>query len=319
MSSTSSPAADPAERPLRAILLMLVAMFLFVTSDGATKYLAAGMTPQQIIFLRYGVIVAILLPLLWLRRGDRLLATRRPVLHVARGLLLMVSGTIFIFSLEDLPLEMATAIGFVSPFYVTALSIPLLGELVGVRRWCAVAVGFLGVLLILRPGGASFQWAMLLPLISSFCWALGLIMTRMMRGSERPLSILAYSSLIGLIGMAPLALPLWRPPDMVEWLLLVGIGVFNSIAQYLVIRAFMMASASMLAPFSYSTIVWAMLIGLVFFGSFPDAPTLAGTLVLVAAGLYVWHRERARTAPTTVPNAALSEAVEGDAEARRAE
>ena len=97
------------------------------------------------------------------------------------------------------------------------------------------------------------------------CWALGLIITRMMRGSERPLSILVYSSLVGFVGAAPLALPLWRAPDSLEWLLLVGIGVFNAIAQYLVIRAFMMATASMLAPFSYSTIVWATLIGFVVF------------------------------------------------------
>jgi len=319
MSNVAVIAADPTERPLRAIALMLAAMFLFVTSDGATKYLAADMSPQQIIFVRYGVVVAVLLPILWLRRGEGLLVTGRPVLHVLRGLLLMVSGTIFIFSLEDLPLETATAIGFVSPFYVTALSIPLLGEKVGVRRWAAVGVGFLGVLLILRPGGASFQWAMLLPLLSSLCWAVGLIMTRMMRGSERPLTILVYSSLVGLIGVAPLALPLWRAPDLVEWSLLIGVGVFNAVAQYLVIRAFMMASASMLAPFSYSTIVWATLIGLAFFGTFPDMPTLAGTLVLVMAGLYVWHRERVRTAPATVPNAALGEAVASDGGALRSE
>jgi drug/metabolite transporter (DMT)-like permease len=305
--------AEPAERPLLAIGLVLLAMFLFTTTDGAAKYLAAGMTPEQVLFVRYGVIVAILLPVLWAKRGERLLATRRPFLHLWRGLLLMVSGLIFVFALESLPLETCTAIGFVSPFYVTALSIPLLGEKVGLRRWAAVAVGFLGVLLILRPGGASFQWPMLLPLASSFCWALGLIITRRMRGSERALTVLIHSSLVGLVASAPLALPLWRDPSAFEWLLLIVIGAFNAAGQYLVIRAFMMASASLLAPFSYSTILWAVLIGAIAFDSFPDTPTLAGTLVLVAAGLYVWHRERVRVTPATVPNAALSEAVDKEA------
>lgn len=303
---------DAAERPLEAILLVLLAMFLFTTTDGAAKYLAAEMAPQQIIWVRYGVIVLILLPLLWQRRGDRLLKTGMPLMHVLRGLLLMVSGTIFIFALESLPLETATAIGFVSPFYVTALSIPLLAEKVGARRWAAVGVGFLGVLLILRPGGAAFEWPMLLPLTSSFCWALGLIITRRMRGSERALTILIYSSFVGWLASAPLAWPVWRAPDGLEWSLLIAIGSFNALAQYLVIRAFMMASASLLAPFSYSTILWAVLIGAVVFGTLPDGPTVAGATVLVAAGLYVWHRERVRTVPATVPNAALSEAAEGE-------
>jgi drug/metabolite transporter (DMT)-like permease len=311
----SAPAGDPQERPLLAIGLVLLAMFLFTTTDGAAKHLAASMAPEQVIWVRYGVIVALLLPVLWLKRGERLLATSRPGLHVLRGLLLMVSGLIFVFALESLPLETCTAIGFVSPFYVTALSIPFLGEKVGRRRWAAVGVGFLGVLLILRPGGGAFQWAMLLPLLSSFCWALGLIITRHMRGSERALTVLVYSSLVGFVASAPLALPHWRQPEALEWLLLAGVGAFNALGQYLVIRAFMMASASLLAPFSYSTILWAALIGAFVFASFPDAATLAGTSVLVAAGLYVWHRERVRTTPATVPNAALAQAVEGQGEA----
>ena len=310
--ASAAGGSDAAERPLPAILLVLLAMFLFTTTDGAAKYLAADMPPQQIIWVRYGVIVLILLPIIWRRRGEGLLRTGMPLQHVLRGLLLMVSGTIFIIALESLPLETATAIGFVSPFYVTALSIPLLGEKVGARRWAAVGVGFLGVLVILRPGGEAFQWAMLLPLTSSFCWALGLIITRRMRGSERALTILVYSSLVGWIASAPLALPVWRAPSGLEWSLLLLVGTFNALAQYLVIRAFMMASASLLAPFSYSTILWAVLIGAAVFGTLPDRPTVAGALVLVAAGLYVWHRERVRTAPATVPNAALSEAAEGE-------
>ena len=115
-----------------------------------------------------------------------------------------------------------------------------------------------------------------------------------MRGSELPLVVLFYSSAVGSIACAPLALPLWQHPTGFEWLLLIALGVMNAVGQYLIIRAFMLASASLLAPFSYFSIVWATLIGAVFFGSLPDKYTVAGTLVLIAAGLYVWHPERVR-------------------------
>ena len=280
---------------MRAIGMLVLAMLLFISTDGISKYLSTSMTTQQIIWARYAVIMAIVVPLMW-RRGSRgLLRTRNLLLHALRGVLLLLSSILFVFALRELPLELCTAISFASPLYVTALSIPLLHEKVGVRRWSAVGIGFLGVIVILRPGQAAFQWAMLLPLVSSFCWALGLIITRRMRGSEAPLTVLVYSSLVGWLLITPLALPVWDPPTGFEWLLLVAIGVMNAIGQYLVIRAFMMAPASMLAPFSYSAIVWAVLIGATVFGTFPDVPTLSGTLVLIAAGLYVWHRERVRS------------------------
>jgi drug/metabolite transporter (DMT)-like permease len=306
--------ADHGERPLAAIGLLLLAMFLFVTSDGAAKYLAASLSPQQIVWVRYGVVLVILLPILWHRRAERLLHTRRMALHVLRGLLLLASATLFISALRYLPLELATAIGFVSPLYVTALSIPLLGERVGPRRWAAVGIGFAGVLVILRPGASSFQWAMLLPLASSLCWAIALILTRLMRGTERALTILALSSLLGWIAIAPMAWPPWRAPTGLEWLLLLGVGVLNALGQYLVIHAFLMASASLLAPFSYSTLLWSVLIGALVFDSLPDPTTLTGALVLIGAGLYVWHRERVRHAAPTVPGASLAEAAEPPAD-----
>ena len=278
-------------------MMVLLAMLIFVTTDAVAKYLTGSLTTQQIVCIRYASITLILLPVL-LRQTSGALRTTKPMLHVLRGLLLMLSSLLFVFALEDLPLELCTAIGFVSPLYVTALSIPLLGEKVGVRRWSAVLVGFGGVLVILRPGGAAFQLAMLLPMFSSLCWALGLIITRQMRGNERPLAILFYSSLVGCLASIPLMLPLWRTPTDFEWALLIGLGVFNAVGQYLIIRAFTMASASLLAPFSYGSIVWAVLIGAVIFGTRPDAATFGGMAVLIAAGLYVWHRERVQAGVT---------------------
>jgi drug/metabolite transporter (DMT)-like permease len=209
------------------------------------------------------------------------------------------SGLLIYFALKHLPLELCAAISFVSPLFVTALSIPLLGERVGLRRWIAVLIGLLSVLIILRPGGASFQLAMLLPLGASLCWATGLILTRLMRDREQALTVLAWSSLVGVVAVSPLVWPVWQAPNASQWTILILLGVFNGLGQYLVIRAFMLASASLLAPFSYSIIIWSMLIGLVVFNSFPDAITLLGTAILIAAGFYIWNREKVTNTPST--------------------
>ena len=283
-----------AERTLLAVALMLSATLCFSASDGAAKYLSAGMSAQQILWIRYGVVLVILFPLLWRAGGRRLLRTGRPFLHVLRGLLLLGAGMLFVSALGKLPLELCTALNYVSPFFVTALSIPVLRERIGVRRWAAVGVGFLGVLVILRPDGAGFLWVMLLPVLAALCWSMVLVVTRLMRLSEQPLTVLLYSSVVGWLVSGPFAWMSWRTPGATDWLLLIGTGLVNALAQYLTIRAFMLASPSLLAPFAYSSMIWAVLIGATVFGTFPDLATVAGTAVLIGAGLYVWHREIVR-------------------------
>ncbi len=304
--STTRPMAD---KPLVAIGLFSLAMMIFSATDGATKYLSADIAPQQIIFLRY-VVVSVLILLFCICRGQRnILKTTQPTLQILRGLLLAVCSLIFVFALKYLPLELCAAIGFVSPLFVTALSIPFLGERVGIRRWIAVVIGLLSVLMILRPGGVTFQLAMLLPLGSSLCWAMALILTRLMRDSEQALTVLAWSSLVGVVAVSPLVWPVWKMPNASQWTILILLGVFNGLGQYLVIRAFMRASASLLAPFSYSIIIWSMLIGLIVFNSFPDGITLIGTAILIAAGLYIWYREKVTNTPSTPIEASLGETV----------
>ena len=304
--STTRPMAD---KPLVAIGLFSLAMMMFSATDGAAKYLSSDIAPQQIIFLRF-VIVLILILLFCIYRGQRnILKTTQPTLQILRGLLLAVCSLIFYFALKHLPLELCAAIGFVSPLFVTALSIPFLGERVGLRRWIAVLIGLLSVLMILRPGGVSFQLAMLLPLGSSLCWAMALVLTRLMRGSEQALTVLAWSSLVGVAAVFPLVWPVWVTPNASQWTILILLGVFNGLGQYLVIRAFMLASASLLAPFSYSIIIWSMLIGLIIFNSFPDGITLVGTAILIAAGLYIWHREKVTNTPSTPIEATLGETL----------
>ena len=297
------------DQPLVAIGLFSLAMMIFSATDGAAKYLSADIAPQQIIFLRY-VVVSVLILLFCICRGQRnLLKTAQPKLQILRGLCLAVCSLIFVFALKHLPLELCAAISFVSPLFVTALSIPFLGERVGLRRWIAVVIGLLSVLMILRPGGVTFQMAMLLPLGSSLCWAMALILTRLMRDSEQALTVLAWSSLVGVVAVSPLVWPVWQMPNSSQWMILILLGVFNGLGQYLVIRAFMRASASLLAPFSYSIIIWSMLIGLIVFNSFPDGITLIGTAILIAAGLYIWYREKVTNTPSTPIEATLGETV----------
>ena len=280
------------DRPLVAMGLFSLAMMIFSSTDGAAKYLSSEIAPQQIIFLRYVIILTLML-LFSIYQGRRnLFKTEQPKLQILRGLCMASSGLLIYFALKHLPLELCAAISFVSPLFVTALSIPLLGERVGLRRWIAVLIGLLSVLIILRPGGTSFQLAMLLPLGASLCWATGLTLTRLMRDREQALTVLAWSSLVGVVALSPLAWSVWLTPNASQWTILILLGIFNGLGQYLVIRAFMLASASLLAPFSYSIIIWSMLIGLVVFNSFPDAITLVGTTILIAAGLYIWNREK---------------------------
>jgi drug/metabolite transporter (DMT)-like permease len=302
--------ARPPDRPALAIVLILGAMLVFVSMDGMAKTLAVeGMPPERILLIRYIFASLLLMPAVLWHWRSRPARTKRPFLHILRGLLLIASGTIFVYGLRTLPLETSTAIGFVSPLYVTALSIPFLGEKVGIRRWSAVVVGFIGVLVILRPGTESFAIEMLIPLVSSLCWAGGLIITRSMRGREGPLTILIWTTATGLVVIAPLGLMGWEMPSDRALGILVVIALCHTAGQYLTIRAFMLASASILAPFSYSTIIWATLIGALFFDSLPDIATVAGALTLVCAGLYVWHRERVVTGTPTVPGGSISEAA----------
>lgn len=302
--------ADSGDRPGLAIALLLMAMAAFVTMDGFAKSLAGqGLAPELIVLWRYALVTAFLLPFIIRQRGRRPFRTSRHMLHILRGLLLLASAVLFIYAIRVLPLETSTAISFMSPLYVTALSIPFLGERVGIRRWLAVLLGLAGVLTIIRPWADSFHPAMLLPVLSSFCWACGLIITRAMRGAEPPFTILIWSTVSGFLAILPMGLVDWQMPNGMQLVKLAAIAACHLVGQYLTIRAFLLASASILAPFSYSTIIWATLIGAIFFHSLPDAPTIAGTAILFAAGLYVWHRERTLTRKVTVPGASISEAA----------
>lgn len=298
-SAEAAPPPAVADRPGRGILLMVTVVALFAGVDAIAKMLAVAadqpMHPLQIAWARYLFTALLLAPVL-LRRGPaRVLATERPGLQLARAVCMLGSAVFFMFAVAALPIADATAIGFVWPLLVTALSIPLLGERIGLRRWLA---GFAGVLLVIRPGGEAFDPAALYPLLGALCWALGLIVTRRMaiRNAAAALTTLSHTILLGLGATTALVGFVWTPPTPTAWLLMAAIGTLSALGHFLLIRAAGYSPASLLAPFAYSQIVWATLFGLAVFGSFPDLWTGLGATITVASGLYMLHRERLQQA-----------------------
>ncbi|HEX3497919.1 MAG TPA: DMT family transporter [Stellaceae bacterium] len=287
--AAQAPAFDGGERTLTGIAMALTAMFLFSGMDGLSKYLAVDYHPIEIAAMRQFFTTLALLP--FLLRSPLALRTKRPLVQIGRGLCMFCSSILFIFGLSHLPIADASAIGFVSPLLVTALSIPLLGEKVGIRRWSAVIVGFTGVMIVVRPGTGAFDPAALYPLASAAAWALGLILTRIMRNSDQVLTTIFYSTLVGLV-IGGAALPfVWRTPDLAGLGLMAAMGLLSTISQTLLISAFARAAASILAPFSYSQMVWSTLIGYFVFATLPDALTWIGAAIVIASGIYTLHRE----------------------------
>lgn len=292
-----APALAPAvatHAPLRGILLMLLAVFLFVIMDASGKALTADYSIWQISWARYLFHLAIL-PVFFRRQSVvSVLRTSRLKMQLLRSALMLGSTVFFFAAVSYIPLAEATAIGFVSPLMVAAFSVPLLGEKVGPRRWAAVIVGFVAVLLIIRPGFGMVHWAYLLPLVSALCFALYQITTRILSRYDSSVTTLAHSVSVGLLFTTVVMLipGQWRHPDLQGWVLMILVGAIGGIAHYILIRALTLAPAALLAPFVYLQLVWAAIVGFVWFDDVPGWSTLGGTAVLAASGLYVMYRER---------------------------
>lgn len=284
-------AVEPADSPLAGIVYYCLAPMLFVCMGALVKYLSQFYPGGQIVWSRYFAHFLLIL-IIFAPRIPRLLVSRRKGLQVLRGVLMLTSTLCSFFALRFMPLADLSAVAFLAPLIVTGLSVVMLGEKVGPRRWTAVAIGFAGMLLILRPGAETVQWATLLPIGMAVLAALYAIVTRMVRSDADPVNALFYTALVGALLATPLLLIEWRTPDPIGWAMLLSLGVFGGLGHYFVILAFRRASASMLAPFAYTELIWATLMGLLIFGDFPDAWTFAGAGIITASGLYVLHRER---------------------------
>jgi drug/metabolite transporter (DMT)-like permease len=282
-----------ADRPFRGIALILVSTVFLGTSDATSKYLSATLPSIEIAWIRFLVFALIVSPAI-LAAPRQALRSPRPGLQVMRGIGLLLSSLFFISSLRFLPIAEASATSFVSPLFVTALSIVFLGESVGMRRWIATAAGLVGVLIIVRPGTAAFHPAAFFPIVSALSWASMLVMTRIMSGREHATTTMVYSSIVGVCVLSALVPLVWVAPSWHDILFGIFIGVASTVGQWIVVLAFRYADASVLAPFSYTQLVWVSILGFLIFGELPDLWTITGASFIVASGLYTAHRERVR-------------------------
>lgn len=282
------------DRRLAGIGLMLLAFLCFTGIDSSAKWLVqAGLPPREVVFLRFAVHLAIALALILPRDGLRLFHTSAPRLELVRGLFLTGSTFFNFFALRYLPLTVTVSIFFAAPLAICALSMPLLGEKVGIRRWSAIGVGFLGVLIVTRPWSASFHWAMGLSLCSLCCAAMYFVITRKLAGVDRANTQQLYASLIATAVAAPAALMGWVwPAAPVDWLALAVMGTCGWGGHQLAIAAHRLAPASTLAPFVYVQLLYMTASSWFIFHDAPDLWVLAGAAVVMAAGLYIWLRER---------------------------
>jgi drug/metabolite transporter (DMT)-like permease len=294
----AAPAATAAPRSsiLRGILLMCLGVAMFPFLNAAAKLLTQQYPVTEIVWARFTGhliwVVILFLP----RRGWRLFAARRPLLQIARSVLLFGSTMFFVSAIGRLPLATASAIGFTSPFIVTALSVPLLREPVGPRRWAAVCIGFLGALIVVRPQPTLSGAATLLALGSAGCYALYQIMTRKGSAHDSAETQIVYAALVGSL-VSTLMAPWFglRLPELpLHWLLFVATGFFGGIGHYFVGRALQTVPAAIASPFGYLEIVGTTALGYLIFSNFPDGWTWLGVAIIIACGLYVGYRERVR-------------------------
>ena len=276
----------------RGMIFMLAAGLLFVLMDACGKYLAERYPIIEVTWARYVFHVATL-PFLAGKLDWFVFArTRRLGLQLGRATLMMATTLLFFLAVRHIPLATATAIGFAAPLFLTALAVPLLGEHVGWRRWCAVIVGFLGTLAIIRPGLEVVHWATALPLATALCYALYQIATRKVGASDPWETTLFYTAAPCAL-LSCLLVPFnWQWPSAFDWGVMVVMGLLGSLSHLAVIRAFTLTQASALAPFSYVQLVWAGIVGMVAFGDVPGWWDLLGAIIIVGSGLYVFHREK---------------------------
>jgi drug/metabolite transporter (DMT)-like permease len=295
MTSAGAASAAPRQDTLRGILLMLGAVAVFSTMDALIKHLAEGYSPLQIIFFRNLFAFLPLLPVLARGDGLALLRTQRLGSHLARAAMGFGAMICFFTAFALMPLADVVAISLSAPIFVTAFSVPLLAERVGPRRWAAVLVGFVGVLVMVRPGGEGLvQPAALLPLGGAVLYALALIAMRKLGATERATTTVFYFTL-ACTAMSALAQPfVWRTPDLADFALLVCVGLLGGSAQLLMTQALRLAPAATVAPFDYSALVFSIGYGFLIWGEVPDWMLLAGAVIVVASGLYILHRETLR-------------------------
>jgi drug/metabolite transporter (DMT)-like permease len=289
--SPTSPPAMGRSAALAGIGFMLVAVFLFALSSAVGKWLVATYPVGEFLLIRSATTLLLLSPFIWRAGKAAFINAPRPGLQVARALLSTLEIAMFFWAVAYMPLADTTTFYLAGPIYVTALSVPLLRERVGWRRWSAVLVGFLGVVIALRPSTASLTLPALIALGGSVFYAMLMITTRMLR--ETDATVLLTAQFLGVFAFGLAVTPFgWVTPSAFDFLLMAGLGVSSMLSLFCVVRSLRLASASAVVPYQYTLILWSVAFGWSMFGELPDAYTIVGAAIIVVAGLYIFWRER---------------------------
>lgn len=293
---------------------MLLTMCLFVSMDTVVKFLVQDFSAFQIVWARFFFHMCWLVVFLR-RKFITSFFTGSIKLQLMRSAFLVLTTSLFFSGLRTTELSTATAIMFLSPIFVTLLAIPLLGEQVGIRRLSGVLIGFVGAMIIVYPHEGVKEVAELVstPQITSWLPEIGhillisaaatnamyQILTRKLRVVDSATTTLIYSGVVGVIVMSAYAPTVWHQPDTFQWGLMIVVGLLGCTSHFCLIRAFRSAPASLVVPFSYSSLIWATLFGFAVFGTLPDQWTLLGASLIIASGLYIFYREAAKPAAST--------------------
>ena len=290
-------AASPREdRPTAAVLIMALAIFLFTLIDTSAKWLIiAGLPALQVVFSRYvGALLTVLIFFIP-RRGMGEFRSNRPWIQVLRALALLGSTVFNFLALRYLPITLTIAMFFAVPIIVTLLSIPILGERVGLRRFLAVLTGFIGVLVIVQPWGAQFHWAVFLSIGALLSASTYFVLTRLLAGIDNNSTSQLWTNGLATLALAPIALQnaVW-PENTLNMLVFLFIGFLGGVSHILATLAFRLAQASVLAPVTYVQVIYATAVGYLVFNTLPTIWTAIGTAIIIASGVYIWQRERVR-------------------------
>ena len=278
---------------LRGILFMCLAITIMPMMNSIAKYLVADYPLPQVVWARFTGHFLFMIAIFWPRFGWRLFATTRPAMQFGRSAVMFTSNGLFIVALATISLPTSSAIMFTAPLMVTALSVPFLQERVGPRRWAAVLLGFIGALLIIRPGIGGMQFGALLTFGSATLFAIYQIMTRKIGNDDPAETSIVYMAMIAAVVMSATA-PFYfeAPTELLHWFLFGIVGCLGGVTQFFVIKALQIAPVSTVAPYLYGELIGATLLGFAIFGDFPDAWTWTGATIIVASGIYVAYRER---------------------------
>ena len=276
---------------MKAIILNLSAWVMLPIMDGFAKYLSSTLPVLQITWSRYFFTVVIVLPIMLVFFKRNLTWTEQPKLQLIRGLLLFCANILFFYSISIISLAKALTLAFIAPLIVTALSPVLLSEKVGFRRWGAVIAGFIGSLIVIRPGFVEINLASMAALGTGVLYGFYLIVTRKLHNSDSPLLTLLLTGVVGVIIGSMIMPTVWVQPTITEWYMMFAIGFFASIGHLFLILSLKYADASKLAPFGYFEIVTNIIIGYFFFNHFPDYWHFLGLFIIISSGIYIFKRE----------------------------